>query len=267
MLISVFDFEDYRQYLNTWIDAQSARGMKAQLAQALGVSSTLVSLMLKGDKHLSMEQAAETVDYLGLQDKEADYFFILVEYGKAGSHKLRQRLKQKIQQHKSESKQLGKRLKKDLELSESQSAIYYSSWIYTGIRNLTALEQHHDVMSLSQRLNLPPSSVNKALDFLLDTGLCKIEKGRITYGPAYTHVNQESPFVNKHHQNWRFRGVQQMDVRLDSDLFYTCPMSLSFEAEEVVRNLLLKTIQEILKIVGPAKSEEVRCLNIDWFKY
>lgn len=267
MLISVFDFEDYRDFLNSWIDAQSVRGLRAQLAQALGVSSTLVSLILKGEKHLSLEQAAEAVDYLGLQEKEADYFFLLVELGKAGSHKLRQRLKQKITQQKTESKQIGKRVKKDLELSETQSAIYYSSWIFTGIRNLTALEKHHDVMSIATRLNLPPSSVHKALDFLIEAGLCKLEKNHITYGPAYTHVNQDSPFVNKHHQNWRFRGIQQMDTRLESDLYYTCPMSLSVEAEEKVRNLLLKTIQEALKVVGPSPSEEVRCLNIDWFKY
>lgn len=267
MVISVFDFDDYREFLNSWIDAQSVRGLRAQLAQALGVSSTLVSLILKGDKHLSMEQAAETVDYLGLQERETDYFFLLVEFGKAGSHKLRQKLKQKMNQQKAESKQLGKRLKKDLELSETKSAIYYSSWVYTGIRNLTALEEHNDVMSIAQRLNLPPATVHRALDFLLEGGLCKQEKGKITYGPAYTHVGQDSPFVTKHHQNWRFRGVQQMDLRNETDLFYTCPMSLSQGAEEEVRNLLLKAIQEVLKITTPSKSESVRCLSIDWFKY
>lgn len=267
MIVSVFDFDDYREFLTSWIDAQSVRGLRAQLAQAMGVSSTLVSLILKGDKHLSMEQAAEAVDYLGLQEREADYFFTLVEFGKAGSHKLRMKLKNKLRQQKNESKQLGKRLKKDLELTEEKKAIYYSSWIYTGIRNLAALEQFHDVMSLAQRLNLPPSSVHQALEFLVEAGLCKVEKGKITYGPAYTHINHDSPFVNKHHQNWRFRGIQQMDSRSESDLYYTCPMSLSAEAAEEVRNLLLKTIQEALKVVGPSQSEEVRCLNIDWFSY
>lgn len=58
-----------------------------------------------------------------------------------------------------------------------------------------------------------------------------------------------------------------MDLKADTDLFYTCPMSLSAEATLQVRELLLKSIQEALKIVGPSPSEEVRCLNIDWFSY
>lgn len=267
MLISVFEFEDYRVFLNTWIDAQTTRGIKGRLAEALGVSSTLVSLILKGDKHLSAEQAMEAVDYLGLQEKEADYFLLLVELGRAGSVKLQNRLKSKINLQKKESQQLNKRLRKDLELDETQKAIYYSSWIYTGIRNLSALEQYHDVTSIAQRLSLPPGTVNKALEFLIDNGLCQIKDGHITYGPAYTHVSNESPFVNKHHQNWRVRGFQNMDARDEKNLFYTCPMSLSKETAEQVRTLMLNAIQEILKMVGPSPSEEVFCLNMDWFKY
>lgn len=267
MLISVFEFEDYRLFLNTWIDAQSTKGLKGRLAEALGVSSTLVSLILKGDKHLSAEQGTEAIEFLGLQEKEADYFLLLVELGRAGTMKLQNRLRQKIAHSKKESQQLNKRLKKDLELNETQKAIFYSSWIYTGIRNLSALEQFHDVTSIAARLNLPPGTVNKALEFLIENGLCQIEADKITYGPAYTHVGNDSPFVNKHHQNWRVRGFQNMDARDEKNLFYTCPMSLSKETAEQVRTLMLNSIQEILKMVGPSKSEEVFCLNMDWFKY
>ena len=59
-MISVYDFQDYRVFLNAWIDSQAkTRGLKGRLAEAMGISSTMLSLIFKGDKNLSLEQAAE----------------------------------------------------------------------------------------------------------------------------------------------------------------------------------------------------------------
>lgn len=267
MLVSVFDFEDYRAFLNTWIDQQSLRGVKSQISQALGVSSSLISLILKGEKQLSPEQALDAADFIGLNEKETDYFLLLVELSRAGTLKLKNRLKTKIKQTHKESQQLSKRLKKDLELNDEKKAIYYSSWIYTGLRNLIALEKHHDVAGMAYRLGVPTSTINQCLEFLIENSLAITKNSKITYGPTYTHVGQDSPFVNKHHQNWRIKGIQQMDAKNETDLFYTCPMSLSEKDGLELRSYLLKVIQEVLKTVGPSPSEEVRCLNIDFFKY
>lgn len=133
---SIFEFTDYRDYLNTWIDAQNIKGCKSQIAQAMGISSTMISLILRGDKHLSPEQATELIEFMGLNDREGDYLLLLVDLGKSGSHKLSQRLKNKIKESQKEAQQISKRIKKDKELSDEAKAIYYSSWTYTGIRNL-----------------------------------------------------------------------------------------------------------------------------------
>lgn len=267
MLISVYSFQDYREFLNTWIDQQQVKGLQGRLAQAMNISSTMISLILKGEKHLSMEQAAEASDFLGLKDKESEYWFLIVEYGRAGSQKLQQKLMHRIVELQNESRRISKRLKKDAELNDEQKAIFYSSWMYSGVRNLSALEQFHDVTSISQRLNIPISSVSQVVDFLVTHGLCKIQNDKLTYGPAYTHVASDSPFVMKHHQNWRVRGLQMMDLVEDKNLFYTCPMSLSKETAEEVRSMLVSFVQEVWKKVGPSPSEEVYCLNFDWFKY
>ncbi len=95
LMISIYDYSDYRKFLNAWIDRQSKtmKGLKGKLAVTSGVSSTLISLILKGDKHLSLEQASDISDFIGLDEKETEYFFLLVELGKAGSFKLKQKLK------------------------------------------------------------------------------------------------------------------------------------------------------------------------------
>ncbi len=267
MITSVFDFTDYREFLNTWIENQKTKGLKGRLAEAMNISSTMMSLILKGDKHLSLEQAAEACDFFGFKDKESEYFFLIVEYGKAGTHKLQQKLKLRITEQQNEARKISKRLKKDKELSEEEKAVFYSSWMYSGIRNLSALEQYHDVASIAARLNIPIANANQVIEFLVANGLCKFDNNRLTYGPAYTHIASDSPYVIKHHQNWRLRGMQAMDITDDKNLYYTCPMSLSKQTAEEIRAMLVSFIQEAWKKIGPSASEEVYCFNIDWFKY
>lgn len=266
-MISVYDFKNYREFLNTWIESKAQRGMKKKFSEAAGVSSTLISLILKGDKQLSLEQASDLADLLGLNERETEYFFLLVEYGRAGTHSLRQKLSKRIADLQEQAKKLSRRVKKDVELKDEEKAIYYSSWIYTGIRNLSATGEFNEVNQIAQRLNVSSAVVVKALDFLIEHGLCKLENGKIDYGPAHLHVDSDSPFVMKHHQNWRLRGFQFMDQYNENNLYYTCPMSLSKEAVVAIRQLLPKVIEEVLKIVGPSASEEVYCFNMDWFKY
>jgi hypothetical protein len=73
--------------------------------------------------------------------------------------------------------------------------------------------------------------------------------------------------VVKHHQNWRIKGFQSMELRREEDLFYTQSMVMSREAAEKIRLMLPGIIEGIHGIGGPSDSEVVRCLNIDWFEY
>jgi uncharacterized protein (TIGR02147 family) len=268
-MISLYDFTDYRELLNSWIADRGpgGRGLQGKIAKACGISSTMVSLILKGNKHLTLEQATELADFLGLSDSETDYFYLMVEHGRAGTFKLQQRLSRRLKEAQNQAKKVSHRIKKDMELNEEVKAIFYSSWIYSGIRLLSALEDFHNPHAIAGRLNLPPSIVKKIVDFLVENGLCKMQGHRLTYGPSRTHIDNDSPFVTKHHQNWRVRGFGQMDSFKESDLFFTGPLCVSVEAAEEIRRLLPNMIEQIMKIAGPSRSEKLQCLNIDWFEF
>lgn len=265
-MTSPYDYIDYRTYLIDWIKncGGQSKGLQGRLAQAARISSSMMSLILKGEKNLSLEQAADIAEYLGLSDSETAYFYLLIEFARAGSSKLRSQLRKRIE---TQRHQLTHRIAKSTQLSDEVKAIYYSSWIYSGVRNLIATPGDHDVQSLATRLDLPPNVIGRTLEFLIHHGLCKVKNGRLTYGPQKTHVSADSPFVLKHHQNWRVQGFHAMESRSDSNLFFTSPMSLSKEAAETIRLLLPKLIQEVMSISGPSESEVVYCLNMDWFKY
>ncbi|NJL26240.1 MAG: TIGR02147 family protein [Calothrix sp. SM1_5_4] len=268
-MLSVFEFINYREYLNGWIEAQGDRayGMKGRIAAALRISSSLVSQVLKGEKSLTPDQASDLCDFLGLMELEADYLQLLVEFDRAASIRYKDKLKRKIAELQAQSRKIGRRVPRHKELNDEQKSIYYSSWIYTGIRNLTAVPGFQHADAIAQHLRLEPAVVHRVLNFLLENGLCKEEKGAITYGPASTHIDKDSPFVNKHHQNWRFQAIQHMERRQEDDVFFTSPMSLSIEAAEEIRSLIPTFVQSVMKISGPSESETAACLNIDWFRY
>ena len=265
---SVFDHTDYRQYLDSWMDSHDRkRGLRAQLAEAAKISPTMLTLIMKGEKNLSQEQALELCEFIGLGEKESEHFFLLVDLARAGTTKLKQKIQQRLQASQKAAQKVEARVRQDLELSEQIKSIYYSSWTYTGIRNLAATEKFKNAKELAQHLNLPVSGVAKVVEFLLENKLCLEKNGRLSYGPTYTHLSTDSQHVNKQHQNWRIRGFTMMEQRRDSDFFYTCPMSLSHDAANEIRKLLPTFVEQVLKTISPRACEEVKCLNIDWFEY
>lgn len=255
--------------MRDWIESLGSRsyGTKGKIAEFLGVSSSLVSQILKGEKTLTPDQTSDLSDFLGLNEIESDYLHLLVEMDRAGSHRYREKIQRKITHLKEQSRRVGKRVPRNKELSDEQRAIYYSSWIYTGIRNLTAIPNLDNINAISEYLHIEPGVVNRVIRFLVENGLCREEKGKISHGPASTHVDRDSPFVNKHHQNWRLRAIQHMERGRKEDIFFTSPMSLSREASEEIRRQIPNFIQSIMKISAPSPSEVAACLNMDWFEY
>jgi uncharacterized protein (TIGR02147 family) len=267
--MNVFDFRDYKLFLKEWLKAhpKGGRGQLKRLAEGLSVSTTLLSQVLSGDKDFSMETAAEITVYLGLREKEAEYFLLLVEHQRAGAFRLKKILEKRIDREQASGSQLQNRLQKDRQLNDKEKIEFYSSWMYSAVRILSALPEIQDAQAISRRLNLPLATVNEVLHFLLEKGLCIQEKNKLTYGPQRTHIGSDSPIVSKHHQNWRLQGFQSMELRRHEDLFFTQPMALSVKASEKIRLMLPGFIEQVLAISGPSDSEVVRCFGLDWFEY
>lgn len=266
---SIYDFNDYKAYFNAWVENQpkAGHGEYRRLAISLNVSTTMISQVFKGDKHLSLELASEICDYLRFNDEEADYFLLLVEYQRAGSQKLHKRLKRQVLLRQEKARKLENRVKAAKEMSDEVKNIFYSSWMYSGVRLLTGLEEMNNAAIIAERLSLPRNQVQKILDFLITNHLVLAEKTQLKMGPARTHIGSSSLLVNKHHQNWRLQGFSKMISPDEKNFFYTGPMSLSEEVAGKIRQELPSFIEKINAQIIPSPSEVVRCLNIDWFEY
>lgn len=267
-MFNIYNYLDYRDFLKVWLKNQPGQGhgFKTQLARHAGVSSSMFSQVLLGTKELTLDQAADLLESLGLSTHEEDYFLQLVELARASNHKLKARIQKQLSERKQKAQKISERIQQAKELSDLEKGIYYSSWIYSAVRNLTAIEAFGSTQSLAERLNLPVGLVSKVVEFLVENNLCIQNQGRLSPGVQNTYMSPDSPLVNKHHQNWRVRSMDRMELKRNSDFFFSGTVTLSQEDISKVRDLLPKFLEEIMKIIGPSKSEKAYCLNLDWFE-
>ncbi len=268
-ITSIFEFTDYKRFVRSWLHNQpnKGRGFFTILAERLGTSNAAISQIFKDDRHLSPENAIELCELMSLSEDETYYFLQLLEYARAGSVKLQKKLFDKIKSQQLHQQKLVNILPKDMQLDDIAKSIFYSSWVYSGIRNLIATNKAQNLDELAQRMKLDKSKVQSIIQFLLDYQLLVKVGDKLVVGSQKTHLENTSPWVAKHHQNWRIKAIENMQNGREADLFYSAPMSLSKEVAEKIRQQIPEFIRQIIEDVGPSESEVVRCLNIDWFEY
>lgn len=265
--MTIFEFENYRKFIENYIKSlpQHGRGEVSRIADHLKVQTSLVSQILNGKKDFTIEQAHSLCSYLGLPTIDTDYFLLLVQAERAGTHDLKRYFKEKIKELREKSKQLSQRLRQDQDLTEVEKATLYSGWHYTAINLLTSIPGYHDPDTLSKALNLPREKIVEALKFLVETGLCRSEGGRFYLGPQITHLEKKSPFVSRHHHNWRLQSMQRAEVLSDDELMFTSPLTLSEKDFQHIREELVELIKKVSSVVRASPEERMACLNIDWF--
>lgn len=225
-----------------------------------------MSQIIKGHKDLTTDQAISTCEFFGLNSLESDYLIMMVNYDRAGHPTAKKFYKNKLLELKKQSQNVSERITAATKLSEEQRAVFYSDWAYSAIRQSVALPNTDTVEAIAKYLDLPIEKVNHHLDFLLQTGLCKLLGKKIILGPSSTHVESSSPWVNVHHTNWRNRAIHSLNALGTYDLHYSSPVTLSASDCELIKEKLIQLIEDVRATVDPSPSEKMYCLNLDWFQ-
>ena len=267
-MISIYNFNDVKSFVLARFEAlpHRGRGQSLKLSKHLGVHTTLVSQILKGQKSFTLEQASLTADFLELTEAETDYFLLLVQLDRAGNESLRKNLKRQLSSLKNEAKELINRLTSETKLREEDRGVFYTDWSYSAVRQLTAIRGFDGVDEISQALGLTRKRTQEVINFLLKTGLCIEKNGKLQIGPKSTHLESSSPWVRVHHINWRQKAIEKININNESQLHYTAPMTLSAKDAQHIREMIVKFLESTDKVIDPSPSEELHCLNIDWFK-
>lgn len=126
----VFDYRDFRKYLQAYYDYEKARNPRLShrfIAVKVGATSSgWFSDLIKGRIGLSSTRFPGLVKFLGLGDKETDYFEALVAFAQAGSNQ------EKLRHF---DKMLGFR-EVQWDLLGKEKFEFYSNWYYAAVREI-----------------------------------------------------------------------------------------------------------------------------------
>lgn len=265
-LMNIFDYHDYKLCVNDWISEQKrgGHGQFRQLSLQLRINSVVMSQVFRGNRELTLEQAVGVTNYMSLTEMERDFFLLLVQKARAGTHELRQIIEEQIETLRTTSQALKNRIKHQ-KFTDEDKAIFYSQWYYSAIRLGLSIPSLSSASSIADYLNLDELLVARVINFLLKHKLVIEKDGQFDLGPQVTHIGHDSPLVNRHHYNWRLKSLQTMEKSNELNLHYTGPMALSQEASKKIRKQILEFVEKSTKIAANSPSETLRCLNIDWY--
>ena len=267
--IKLHNYIDYKKFINEWIQSlpKNGRGKYLEIATELSAHTTLVSQVFKGNRDLTMEQAFQMCDYLGMNKKETDYFMLLVQKEKAGSHNLQNYYSQKIKEQQIELQDMKSRIKTKKILSETDKALFYSNWYYSAVRLATSVKGIDTRDQIAEYLDLPHKLVNQVVDFLVSVSLLFENEGKLEFGPAITHLESKSPLIARHHANWRVKAMERHPKLSTDEFCFSGPLTISEQDALKVRKKLTKLIEDVSEIVRKSENvDKVYCINIDWFK-
>ena len=265
--MQLYDFMDYRQFLRKQFSPIGmGRGQRGILADYLNCQASFLTQVMTEKSHLSLEHAIRVCDFLKFDESESDYFMLLVQKSKAGSQKLESHFDKKLHLIKENRSQIKTRIGVQTELSVEDQMIYYSVWYYSAIHILTSIPIFNSAESIAKTLNLDLLTIKNALNFLLEKGFVEFHNEKYSIGSRRIHLSQSSPMLPRHHCNWRTQTMAAIDNPKKNDLHYTAVLSLSEKDVLVLREKMLKLLEDFESVIIESKEETIAILLFDLFK-
>lgn len=262
---SIFDFNEYKQYLKWREQNFQDRGFRLKLAQAMNCQASYISQILNGNHQLTLEQGANGHEFLGHNPQEAHFFMLLLQKEKAGNANLQNYFAKQLEQIREERTFLQGRIGQKLRLSEKDQLNYYSSHINLLVHMALTIESLQTPEKIAQRLGVSLEIVRDCLDFLTSCKLAVFTNGKYEIGPSRIHLGRDSKLTAKQHANWRVKALENLDLATAKDLHYSAVITLSPKDWGRLRAILVKALEDIQAEVKDSPAEDIFVLNTDLF--
>jgi len=264
---TVFDYSDYKAYLSQALEIRQSfeKGQKSKLADSMGCRPAYLSQVLNGPQDLSLEQAHAANQFFGHPPQESRYFLNLVLLSRAGTLELKKYFQSEVQKQKDERLILKNRVKSNRTLSEADQARYYSSWYYAAVHVIISIDQMNSAEHIAEAIGLPLATVKETIEFLIQMGLIKLQGKALRQGETSLYLDADSPFISKHHTNWRIRAISTLDQKDRKKLNYSGVITCSHQDAEKIQETMIQAVQKIRSIVKDSKDETLLVYALDLF--
>lgn len=266
--MDIVSHRDYRKFLQLeFSGVGEKRGRRAHLATFLNCQVSYLSQVFTERTHLSLEHALKVAQFLNLSELEKKYFMLLVQKGKAGSHELENFFEQELTLLTDEFGKIEERIGVRNEMDVSDQMTYYSHWYFAALHILSAIPEFASLEKLASHLKLDRGVVKEALDFLERCGLVTKKQQAYSIGSSRIHLPKGSSMLRSHHVNWRLRAMASLDEEERGDLHYSAVLAISESDRKLLRERLLKMLEEFEPVIGGSKEEVPVVLLLDLFLF
>jgi uncharacterized protein (TIGR02147 family) len=263
----IFEYLDYKLYLNEKIDQSPSkgRGIKLALAKFIGCQTAYISQVLRKDTQFNLEQGVKVNQFFGHTREEGKFFLLLIQYARAGSKDLEIYCKEEIEEIIKKRENLKERFQAEDSLDEPNHHIYYSAWYYSAAHIMLSVPEFRTQTALQKALNIPIEKVQEILEFLTETGLAIQEGSQYNIGKTRIFLDKDSVYLSRHLLNWRNQAIQSVDRYKAGNLHFSNVVSMSKKDFPKIREIFVKAIEDSKKIIKDSKEEEVNIMNMDFF--
>jgi uncharacterized protein (TIGR02147 family) len=167
----IFEYFDYQLFLRDFYEEKKVASQYFSyryIAQRVGIDHALIVKILQGKRHLSEKTIPAFISLLGLSKKKAQYFELLVLYGKAQTDRDAKHYFEKLLACSS----CGARV------TESSQYEFYQKWYYTAVRELLNIKPFTgDFEQLAESVQpaITPKQARTAISLLEKLKLIKID--------------------------------------------------------------------------------------------
>lgn len=265
----IFDFQDYRPFLLAFLKAQPKKGhgIRSHWAQAMGCQIAFVSHILKGLYDLSVEQAEALSRHLALSKEERDYFILLVQKNRAGTHQLKSYYHEMVLEKLRHRDQIRNRMQIKEQLTLEDQNIFYSSWVYSAVHILLTIPKFQkSAEKIADYFSLPLSKIREVLEFLETIKLIKLEKGQYQVTNNYLFINKDSPLFAHQQIFWRQKAIEAIYHNNPEEIHFASIFSVSEKDIKKIKDILLKSIEDSTELIKPSKEEKLYSICMDFYE-
>jgi uncharacterized protein (TIGR02147 family) len=268
MNVLIYEYDDYKRYLLTYQKALPKRGhgFKSRLAEAADCRTAYVAQVLNGHAHFSAEQAEGINGVLGHNDAESEFFLLLVQLNRAGTERLRTRIRARMEAVRASQVNSKQRFQAVTELKEQDLYEFFGSWYVNAVQMAATIPKLRTRSQLRRALELEEALLDQALEFLIGKGLLKEVDGKLEPGVTRVFIGKDSPILKVHHANWRNKAIQALDHASTKDIHFTSVYSLSKKDAAVIRERLIREIESVRKTVKESPEEELHTFTLDFWR-
>ena len=235
------------------------------LSKMIPCQRSHISRVLKGELHLTPDQAIAVTRVLKLSEDAKEFFILQVEFERAGTNELREYLSKKIQSLRQKHQNLSNRMERKLSLVSEREAIYFSNWAWSAVHLATSIPSVKTAKEIATKLSLPIHLVEEVLLKLKEFDLVKKENGKWYFGGGSVHFPRDSALMKFYLTNWRQKAMDAMSFSDLNQVHFTNIQTVSRQDVDVLRERILNLVDEYKAISDPSSPEEMVCLNIDFF--